>query len=225
MPQRFGSGAGRNPRDSGGGAPWAGCFSAHSTAPPVMLAADAGEMALPRARLTSLVGMNGDGNGWAAGPDGTKLWGIYGAAGLCLLADLPSGPEVLMQHRALWTNSGGTWALPGGARDSDETPTEAAIREAEEETGIDAADLEVLSTLITAGPFPSDPERPKLPGDWTYTTVIARTRTAVRLATTRNEESVELRWVPLADVAKLPLLPAFEASIPVLRRKVRQLLG
>lgn len=168
--------------------------------------------------------MIGDGNGWAAGPNGSKLWGIYGAAGLCLLADVPSGPEVLMQHRALWTNSGGTWALPGGARDSDETPTQAAIREAVEETGIESTDIEVLTTVITSGPFPADPERPTLPGDWTYTTVIARTRTDARLATTRNEESVELRWVPLPDVAKLPLLPAFESSIPVLREKTRQLL-
>lgn len=169
--------------------------------------------------------MNGDGNGWAAGPDGAKLWGVHGAAGLLLVADTPTGPEVLMQHRALWTNAGGTWALPGGARDSDETPTQAAIREAEEETGIDAADIEVLHTQITAGPFPADPKRPDLAGDWTYTTVIARTREELRLATTRNEESVELRWVPLASIAQLPLLPAFEASLPVLQEKVEQLLG
>ncbi|MGP6174690.1 NUDIX hydrolase [Corynebacterium sp. A21] len=169
--------------------------------------------------------MNGDGNGWAAGPDGSKVWGRFGAAGLFLVADVPSGPEVLMQHRALWTNAGGTWALPGGARDSDETPVQAAIREATEETGIIADDVEVLHAEITAGPFPMDPERPKLAGDWTYTTVIARTRDNARLATTRNEESVELRWVSLDSIAELPLLSAFAASLPTLHQKTSELLA
>lgn len=202
-----------------------GCTAGHSPLGAVTLSWFVQNFPMARFRLARVVDMNGDGNGWAAGPEGTKLWGIYGAAGLCLIADLPSGPEVLMQHRALWTNAGGTWALPGGARDSDESPTHAAIREAHEETGIEPEDLEVLTTVITSGPFPADPKRPTLAGDWTYTTVIARTRNDVRLATTRNEESVELRWVPLADVVKLPLLPAFQESIPVLREKTRQLLS
>lgn len=168
--------------------------------------------------------MSGDGNGWAAGPAGAKVWGRFGAAGLFLVVDLPAGPELLMQHRALWTNAGGTWALPGGARDSQETPVEAAIREAGEETGIDAADIEVLHSQVTAGPFPMDPERPTLPGGWTYTTVIARTLDNSRLATVRNEESVELRWVALDSVEELPLLPAFARALPDLRTKTLELL-
>ena len=43
---------------------------------------------------------------------------------------------ILLQHRAPWVHNGDTWGIPGGARDSHETPTEAALREAHEEIGI-----------------------------------------------------------------------------------------
>lgn len=166
--------------------------------------------------------MNGDGNGWAVGPDGMKMWGRYGAAGLLLMAEQDgagpdASPEVLMQHRALWTNVGGTWALPGGALDSHETPVEAAVREASEECSLAPELVRVVHTEITAGPFAPDPDRPELAGGWTYTTVIARTRDGSRLRTFPNEESLELRWVPLDQLESLPLMPAFEASLPRLR--------
>ncbi|MFP7365960.1 NUDIX hydrolase [Corynebacterium callunae] len=169
--------------------------------------------------------MKGDGDGWAAGPNGAAMWGKNGAAGILLLA-APAGAELnswslLMQHRAHWTNNGGTWALPGGARDSHETVEDAALREAEEETGIKASDVEILKSFVTAGPFPKDPQRPELPGEWSYTTVIARTVDGQELPTTANNESLELRWVPLSEVDSMPLMPAFEKAWP----KLRDLLG
>ena len=144
-----------------------------------------------------------DGNGWAAGPDGSRLWGRLGAAGLLLLT--PDG-RVLMQYRAEWTSCPLTWGVPGGARDSHETAAEAALRESEEETGITADQVRVLEAEVTSGPFPADPARPDLTGDWTYTTVYAMADHA--LETFPNAESLELRWVPLAEVGELPLLPA-----------------
>lgn len=160
--------------------------------------------------------MDGDGNGWAAGPAGGRQWGRFGAAGLFLLAD-PRAPRLLMQHRALWTNIGGTWALPGGARDSHETAVEAALREAHEETGIAPADVEVAGERVTAGPFAADPGRPELAGGWTYTTVVAATASGDPLATEANNESLELRWVRLDEVEELPLMPAFAAALPGIR--------
>lgn len=170
--------------------------------------------------------MNGDGNGWAAGPGGVKVWGRYGAAGLLLLAEPDAaGVEVLMQHRAPWTNAGGTWALPGGARDSHETTAEAALREAVEECSLDPGLIDVLHEEVTAGPFPADPEQPDLAGDWTYTTVIARTSHGRRLLTHANEESLELRWMPLDEIDSLPLMPAFQKSLPGLREIIAGLRG
>lgn len=148
--------------------------------------------------------MVGDGNGWVISPDGLKLWGKFGAAGLFLVAgggnDASVEKQVLLQHRAKWTAQGGTWGIPGGAIDSHETAAEAAVRETVEECAIDPAQLEVVDTLVTA----------EFPG-WSYTTVFARC--AEPLAVEANEESEELRWVPLKDVAQFNLHPGFAASL------------
>lgn len=129
------------------------------------------------------------------------VWGKFGAAGLFLVA----GDDVLLQHRATWTNNGGTWGIPGGARDKPESPEQAALRETEEETGISPADVEVLGSLVTAGPFEEG---------WTYTTVLARTVSGQRLTTTANEESAELRWVSFNQVEELELLAPFREALP-----------
>ncbi len=159
--------------------------------------------------------MRGDGNGWSFGPDGSKRWGRYGAAGLLLRAPRTdgAGPVVLLQHRSIWSHQGGTWALPGGARDSHESIVAAAVREAEEETGIDGATVCVRGELVTA----------RL-GEWTYSTVVADTHEPH--ATSLNGESHELRWVAEADVARLRLHPGFKASWPLLRTvPARVLIG
>lgn len=92
------------------------------------------------------------GDGWAIGVDGSRRWGTLGAAGLflCAPAEDSTEPVVLMQHRAWWTNRGDTWALPGGAMDHGESPEQGAMRETQEETGIDPADVTVLDTLVTS---------------------------------------------------------------------------
>jgi len=128
---------------------------------------------------------------------------------------LLAGSQVLMQHRALWTNNGGTWALPGGARDSHESTQEAAIREAVEECSLEPSLIEVLHEEVTAGPYPGD--------GWTYTTVIARTTTGQPLKTFANEESLELRWVELEELEDLPLMPAFAESLPALVQVIDRL--
>jgi len=95
----------------------------------------------------------GDGNGWVVSTDGTRRWGRFGAAGLLLRTADPSDPAtplVLLQHRAVWTASGDTWALPGGARDSHEDAPMAALREPEEEAEVSPADVTVRAERITS---------------------------------------------------------------------------
>ncbi|MGW4847789.1 NUDIX hydrolase [Nocardia brasiliensis] len=150
--------------------------------------------------------MRGDGDGWSRGPDGLKHWGRFGAAGLLLRAPLTDGGSaVLMQHRAAWSHQGGTWALPGGARDSHETPVHAAVRETWEEAGINPADVRVRSERVTAA----------AQSGWTYTTVIADAGRT--LPTSRNRESSELAWIPEAEVESRLLHPGFAAAWPGLR--------
>ena len=113
---------------------------------------------------------------------------------------------MLLQHRAPWSHQGGTWGLPGGARDSHETPEEAAVREAHEEAGLVSSFVSVRATVITAVASGTD---------WTYTTVVADA--PEQLPTVANFESAEMRWVGEDEVDELPLHPGFAASWPRLR--------
>ena len=95
--------------------------------------------------------MRGDGDGWVLSDTGGMFWGRHGAAGLLLRAPLADGSRaVLLQHRAVWSHQGGTWGLPGGARDSHESAEEAAVREAHEEAGLAAEHVVVRATMVTA---------------------------------------------------------------------------
>ncbi|WP_024801802.1 NUDIX hydrolase [Nocardia sp. BMG51109] len=150
--------------------------------------------------------MRGDGDGFLKSPDGTRQWGLFGAAGLLLRAPRAGGGAVvLLQHRAPWSHQGGTWALPGGARDSHETSVRAAVREAHEEAGILPAAVRVRGERVTA----------EAPSGWTYTTVVADVPEP--LPTTANRESMELAWVPEEEVDARPLHPGFAAAWPSLR--------
>ncbi len=154
--------------------------------------------------------VHGDGDGWVVSDDGAHYWGRYGAAGLLLRAPRPDGtPAVLLQHRAVWSHQGGTWSLPGGARDSHETAEETAVREAREEAGLVAERLSVRGTVVTAEVAGISGTR------WTYTTVVADA--GELLHTVPNRESAELRWVGENEVAELPLHPGFAASWQRLR--------
>ena len=139
--------------------------------------------------------------------NGAAFWGRHGAAGLLLRAPRPDGSAaVLLQHRAPWSHQGGTWGLPGGARDSHETAEQAAVREAHEEAGLPAEQLTVRTSVVTATASGSH---------WTYTTVIADA--SELLETVPNRESAELRWVAEDEVADLPLHPGLAASWERLR--------
>jgi 8-oxo-dGTP diphosphatase len=154
--------------------------------------------------------VRGDGDGWVWSESGAAYWGVHGAAGLLLRAPGPDGSSaVLLQHRAPWSHQGGTWGLPGGARDSHESPEDAAVREAHEEAGLTADRLKVRTAVVTVSETDSG-------STWTYTTVIADA--PEQLQTVPNRESAELRWVAEDEVTSLPLHPGFAASWPRLRK-------
>ena len=148
---------------------------------------------------------SGDGNGWVACRCGERHWGRFGAAGLMLVRGPAAQlPQVLLQLRADWTHHGGTWGLPGGATDSHEDATGAALREAWEETGVPPGDVEVLSTWVGTDHV-----------DWRYTVVIGRERRPVE-AHPANAETTEVRWVAGGRVGELPLHPGLHRSWPEL---------
>lgn len=132
--------------------------------------------------------------GWAICGHGHAHWGRRGAAGL-LLAD--SG-RVLLQRRARWTHQGGTWSVPGGAREADESAVEAALREAHEELGVDAGAVDVRGSYVASC------------GGWEYETVLAEPRSPLELED--RAESEAHRWVPAGEVDALRLHPSFRAA-------------
>jgi len=154
--------------------------------------------------------VRGDGDGWVVSDTGSYHWGQHGAAGLLLRAPRPDGaPAVLLQHRAPWSHQGGTWGLPGGARDSHESAEQAAKREAHEEAALPGERIVVRATVVTAEVLGASGTH------WTYTTVVADADEL--LQTVPNQESAELRWVGEDEVAGLPLHPGFAASWQRLR--------
>lgn len=147
-----------------------------------------------------------DGDGWVACGCGSKHWGLHGAAGLLLVRDR----MILMQHRAPWVHNGDTWGIPGGARDSHETVFEGALREAQEEIGIDGAHITTLTTHTDDH------------GPWRYDTVIVAASENL-VAHAANEESHEVRWVAIEEVEQLNLHPSFANNWPALRVLIEQL--
>jgi 8-oxo-dGTP pyrophosphatase MutT (NUDIX family) len=67
---------------------------------------------------------------------------------LMLFGEGPEGPELLLTERAHHMRSHpGQVSFPGGSIDAGETPREAALREAWEETGVEPAGVEVFAEL------------------------------------------------------------------------------
>lgn len=144
-----------------------------------------------------------DGDGWRRCDLGHRHWGRYGAAGLLVVAP---GPHILLQHRAPWSHGGDTWGVPGGARQRSESPDQAALRETVEETGLDVSRVRVLGHHVDDH------------GAWSYVTLLARVDAL--LPVEPEQESVDVRWVPLADVDTLPLHAGFARSWPLLRLRL-----
>lgn len=154
-----------------------------------------------------------DGDGWIQCQCGSKHWGKFGAAGILIFRDIDSTRrEIFLQHRAPWVHNGDTWGIPGGARDSHESVTEAALREAHEETGI-------LSEHLTPLALFSDDH-----GDWQYDTVLAAADPRL-LADAPNDESQEMRWVEVNEVTMLTLHPSFAKTWSDLRQILNDLVA
>ena len=146
------------------------------------------------------------GDGWVDCACGRKHWGTNGASGILLARrDAASGKvtHVVMQHRAAWSAEGGTWGIPGGATADGESPIEGALRESYEEANITPEDIEVV------GSYREDH------GPWAYTTVFAFEKSGYTVEPKANDdESMEVCWVPIADVPNRKLLTAMKTDWP-----------
>jgi 8-oxo-dGTP pyrophosphatase MutT (NUDIX family) len=125
---------------------------------------------------------------------------------LILFGEGPGGPDLLLTERAHDMRSHpGQVSFPGGSVDPGETPEQAALREAEEETGLDTAGVEVLATL---------PQLWLPPSNFAVTPVLAWWR----------EES-PVRVVDPAEVHAVLRVPVDELLEPEHRVSVRHPSG
>ena len=114
---------------------------------------------------------------------------IVPAAGGVVGRDGVPGGEVVLVHRPRYDD----WSLPKGKLSSREHPLAAAVREVEEETGVRGVPIVRLPTTryLTGAP---DVEK-------SVTYWAMRARSVRTLAP--NDEVDEVRWLPIADAAKL----------------------
>lgn len=149
------------------------------------------------------LGPRDPGDAWVEGHLG-RFWGRFGSAGL-LVHDLAKG--ILLQHRATWSDHGGTWGLPGGALHEGEDATTGALREAREEAAVPPESVRILFTSVFDV------------GYWSYTTVVAHVVEPFEPVIS-DPESIELQWVPIDGVQARQLHPAFASAWPGLRSRL-----
>lgn len=150
----------------------------------------------------------GSGDGFVQVADGSMRWGLYGAAGVLFRHRADDVTTYFVALRSQWTHQGGTWAIPGGALDSDEEPLTGALREFFEEIGRIPAQYEVAETHVDDH------------GGWSYTTLVVDVPERFDLPESLHWETADVRWVTTDELAQLELFPAFRATL----RKL-QLLG
>lgn len=111
---------------------------------------------------------------------------------LMLFGEGPQGPDLLLTERAHHMRSHpGQVSFPGGSIDPGETPREAALREALEETGLDPAGVDVFAEL---------PELWLPPSNFAVTPVLGWWREPTPVAVVDPDEVHEVYRVPISEL-------------------------
>lgn len=111
---------------------------------------------------------------------------------LILFGEGADGPDLLLTERAHHMRSHpGQVSFPGGSIDEGETPVEAALREAVEETGVDVAGIEVFGEL---------PELWLPPSNFAVTPVLAWWREESPVSVVDPDEVHAVYRVPVSEL-------------------------
>ena len=109
-----------------------------------------------------------------------------------IAAVISRGDDVLVCQRAPEKRHGGLWEFPGGKCEPGESLVDAARRELGEELGVEVVSVGVEELVLR------DPNSPYM---ITFVPVEIRGEPACR-------EHMDLRWISLDEVMRLPLAPA-----------------
>jgi 8-oxo-dGTP diphosphatase len=140
-----------------------------------------------------------DGDGFITLTDGSVRWGLFGAAGVLVR----SGSRYFVAQRSLHCHQGGTWAIPGGALRSNESPMQGALREFTEEIGV-----ELMADECRIDVLHEDDH-----GGWSYWTVVVDIDEPFDAPTQLHWETAATAWVTAEELAGLELHAAFAATL------------
>jgi 8-oxo-dGTP diphosphatase len=111
--------------------------------------------------------------------------------------------------------SKGKWTIPGGLVELAESPEQAVIREAKEETGLDV-DTPTLIDVVSNVDFDDK-------GKVKYHYVIIDYFVHVKKGVARaSSDAMELRWVPFEEVEKYDLTASFRLFFNHNRKKLEK---
>ncbi len=126
-------------------------------------------------------------------PDAAVPADFRRAAVLVLVGDLGGAPALVLTERSRHLRAhAGEICLPGGRIDPGETPEQTAVREADEEVGVDSGRLEVVGRLDDAW---SKGRNHVVP-------VVARYDAPIEDLSPRTDEAVRVMLEPLAALAR-----------------------
>jgi 8-oxo-dGTP pyrophosphatase MutT (NUDIX family) len=128
-------------------------------------------------------------------PDAPKANSLVPACGVIAIDDQG---RILVQRR----RDTGQWALPMGKMEIGETPSECAVRETQEETGVTVEPTGILGIY-------SDPAHivAYTDGEVRQEYEVMLTARPIAGAPTSNDEASDVRWVAPEDLPKLDIHP------------------
>lgn len=113
--------------------------------------------------------------------------------------------EILLQRR----RDTGQWALPGGKQELGETPSQCAVRECEEETGI----LAEVTGFLGVYSDPSHLVEYLSDGEVRQEYEVTFLGRPIAGAPTVNDEASAVRWVAAVDLASYDIHPTMRRQI------------
>lgn len=123
----------------------------------------------------------------------------------------PTGPEILLIHRAPGRILPGLWQCVSGSLEAGERVALGALREVREETGFDASTIEGFYDLDLVNQF----HEPSV--DAVLSSVIFAVRVRPDAEPTLSHEHDGSRWVPLEAAYEQVVWPGYRESIARIR--------